>query len=224
MEASLVEGDGDTCCISNRALCDGNFSLSWLLPTCVSMWFCFIYGPPQIRYDISTEQPLGPCFALHLLGSILLVVCCAYNIFHTPSHGPFHRKLHVVVGITAVSASLVGACFGLLTTWYERYAVTNQAQRIGLTILGILQAYHTIAGWRAIRQSRVEDQTVEEQKQLVLTHARSMVTVFICCFGASMLRVVAKFGANPLLGVVIMLAATNIVGIWLTKEMTRKME
>ena len=112
-------------------------------------------------------------------------------MFHTPSHGACFRSAHKAAGRVALPCSLLGAGFGFLTVWWERYAVLEAGQRIGLSVVGALQLYSSVVGWRAIRAVRGEDHE-EERAAKIRTHALHMINVFMCCFGASMLRVAPK--------------------------------
>ena len=144
-----------------------------------------------------------------------------WNVFHTPSHGACFRSAHKAAGRVGLPCSLLGAGFGFLTVWWERYAVLEAGQRIGLSVVGALQLYSSVVGWRAIRAVRGEDHE-EERAAKIRTHKLHMINVFMCCFGASMLRVAPKVlgalgvsmdtGDGALYSIMAMILGTNVCG------------
>jgi hypothetical protein len=41
------------------------------------------------------------------------------NIFHTPSHGPIYRRIHMNLGRVGMAAGLVSVIFGMLALYLE---------------------------------------------------------------------------------------------------------
>jgi hypothetical protein len=115
---------------------------------------------------------------------------------------------------------------------FLRYAVLDAGGRIGLSVVGALQLQATVVGWRATRRAKDERLLLgdDERNALKTRHARSMVTVFMCCFGASVLRAApALLGAGFCLSandgnmiccsLASMILATNLCGWWIGKSL-----
>lgn len=98
---SLYVPESSVACIqAATSLASGNFSLGWFLSTAYTIIFLFRLGFPRTLADTLAMK-------VHIPFATLFVLCCAWNTYHTPSHGDLYRKLHVVVGWTAM---VTGAC------------------------------------------------------------------------------------------------------------------
>merc|ERR1712196_268382 len=131
-------------------------------------------------------------------GTISLV--CLVNIFHTPSHGPRYCVFHRWLGRVGVVASFVGVAFGIITAWWERYSPETQGLSIGLTILGVLQTYFTIAGFWHVRKAvalRYRDTTDKDLfKKHIDAHKFNMIGLWMACLGPAWFRIPQMLGAS----------------------------
>jgi len=69
----------------------GNLTPWWFLSTIYVIYFMATLGFPRIEYDTGG-------MAFHICMAFLFVVGCAWNLYHTPSHGPRFRISHRTVG------------------------------------------------------------------------------------------------------------------------------
>ncbi|OQR97974.1 hypothetical protein ACHHYP_09370 [Achlya hypogyna] len=152
----------------NRALHNGNFSVWWLIGAVLSLWFTAYKGLAVLFGSATTEsgKPVGPVFAIHLVTCCLISWICIWNLFHTPSHGPIYRTMHVVLGRSAMISGVLSAGAGFYAAWWERYDTSNLGFTIGVSVGGCLQLVAQTAGWYFIRQRNV------------LKHQKAMYSVF----------------------------------------------
>lgn len=54
----------------------------------------------------------GAVMAAHIPFALIFVLCCSWNLFHTPGHGSFYRKAHKVIGWTAMGFGFVSVVTG----------------------------------------------------------------------------------------------------------------
>ena len=115
----------------------------WVVGVATSSAF---FWPRNLPISEARErQPFGPCMRAHLAGAAVISFVCLWNVFHTPSHGPCYCVLHRWLGRVGMVASFVGLGFALVTAWWERYSEDTQGLAIGLSVVGCLQLYHTVA-------------------------------------------------------------------------------
>ena len=94
----------------NRPIWKGNFNIWWLLGAVLGIWFC---NPAVFIVLVGA----GPFFFLHLIPSVLANYICVWNIFHSPSHGPTYRFIHVWLGRIALVFVVFSTTFGIVTAY-----------------------------------------------------------------------------------------------------------
>ncbi|KAF0691196.1 Aste57867_17529 [Aphanomyces stellatus] len=139
-----------------RCFYDGNFTIWWAIGTVLVLWFTVYKGmgvvfgllpPPR---DVS----VGPAFAIHLVTACLFTWICIFNVFHSPSHGEYYRKVHIILGRLAMVAGLLSFMCGVVAAWHERYS-GNLYFAVGNTAGGCLQVFGQLMGWYQIRRKDV---------------------------------------------------------------------
>lgn len=78
----------------------GNLTPFWLFSSIYVIYFLATLGFPHVGND-------GAVMDTHIPMAFLFVVCCVWNLYHTPSHGDLYRRLHKIVGWAAM---IVGFC------------------------------------------------------------------------------------------------------------------
>jgi hypothetical protein len=135
----------------NNYIWQGNFNIWWLTGAIISLWFLFghglvLFGKP--------ETNVGPWFAVHLITSTLISFICLWNLFHSPSHGPTYRKIHVILGRISLFIGIISFITGCITAYHERYSGKLNAFIIAVTAGGTMQAISQIVGYIYIRKYR----------------------------------------------------------------------
>ena len=101
-------------------------------------------------------------------------------------------------------ASLLGAVFGFITTWFERFGDVGSS--IGLTFLGVFQVAYTLRGFYAIRkalQKRAEAKLAgiqtqtQEEKEWIEKHRNYMMGLWLFCLTPAWFRIPELLGAGP---------------------------
>ncbi len=189
---------------SFRKIYDGNWTFYFVLGLVSSTFF---FAPfPQFNtplFNAWKNQHFGPFMWIHFIGSCIISFVCLWNIFHTPSHGPRYKIAHRMMGRIGLIASLIGATFGLLTTWFERFS--DYGTSIGLSVLAFYQLLFTYKTFKNIRVAiKKRDLNGEfptnEQKQevidLVEEHKKAAMGLWVCCLAPAWFRIPQLFGKS----------------------------
>lgn len=80
--------------------------------------------PPACRFICSRvpwrlRNPISLQGNIHVVAAGVYGIICCMNVFHTPSHGPIYRRVHVILGRVGVSIGVVSAVFGLTALFTE---------------------------------------------------------------------------------------------------------
>jgi len=121
----------------------GNFTPWWFLGTIFVLYFLISLGMPRIATD-------GAVMATHIPFAFLFVVACAWNLFHTPSHGPLYRRLHKIVGWSAL---IIGFC-SVVTGYMYILGGGSQADlgtKILMMAIGLMQLVLQLLGLWYVR-------------------------------------------------------------------------
>lgn len=107
--ASVKAAAGASTAPSNRTMAivsvlKGNLTPWWFFGTIFVIYFLCALGLPRVETD-------GAVMGTHIPLAFMFVVVCAWNLYHTPSHGPTFRQLHKIVGWTAMAVGF----FSILT-------------------------------------------------------------------------------------------------------------
>jgi len=191
---------------NNVSLWAGNFSIYWLLGTLIGLWFIFIHTPQHIT--AKKVQDYSAVFWMHITLACFTYVACMWNVFHTPSHGPWYANVHILVGRTAVFTSLLGFCLGMVAAWWPGYRPgykTPFGFAIGITSGGIAQIICTIVGFSAIKLHQWEKEKLvpdEKRKQIYLRiHIGTMLGLFFpSCGTPAVIRLFAMVGMKMQVG------------------------
>ena len=90
-----------------KPLWKGNLNVYWIIGTGIGLWFLFIYTPMHhetLLFDFF--------FIMHLISASVVYLICMWNTFHTPSHGDMYRKVHILLGRTALVLGVLEFTFG----------------------------------------------------------------------------------------------------------------
>lgn len=89
-----------------RPIYDGNRSILLVLTTIYMLWFIgqlgFVLVPKSVAHGF------------HIIGALVFLLTCAWNFFHTPSHGEWYRKAHRVSGWTAMISGVLVFITGIV--------------------------------------------------------------------------------------------------------------
>lgn len=188
---------------SFRQIFDGNWTFYFVLGLISSGFF---FAPFQFNtplFNAWKRQNFGPLMWIHFIGSCIISFVCLWNLFHTPSHGPRYKVVHRWLGRIGLIASVFGATFGLLTTWFERF--DSYGSSIGLSVLGLYQLFFTYLSYKTIRGAiKKRDLNgkfpTEEQQQevndLIDNHKKAVIGLWMCCLAPAWFRVPQLFGAS----------------------------
>lgn len=58
--------------------------------------------------------PIDALTATHVVTASLFALFCAAQVFHTPSHGPMYRKIHIWLGRATMIIGVVSIISGML--------------------------------------------------------------------------------------------------------------
>ena len=188
--------------VKNLRLWNGNLSIYWLIGTTVGLWFIFIYTPQHI--NSKGLQAYGTNFWIHIAFACFTYIACMWNVFHTPSHGPWYTRAHILIGRAAVIASILGFAFGLWMSWGPG-TNTPIGLAIGLTSGGIAQVLSTIIGLIAIKLYQQENAKLvpdDIRKSWYLRiHIASMLALFLpACGTPAVMRLFAGIGLDKKIG------------------------
>jgi hypothetical protein len=143
----------------DRWIWDGNWTFYWSAGTIISLWFCLGLGFPYlINFPHTGKNPIA---FIHVIFSMVITAICVWNIFHTPSHGPTYKLLHIWLGRIALFISAIAVFFGFLSVWYLLYVPGGQLKGgglgfgIGISIGGTAHVISVIVGFHYIRQYRM---------------------------------------------------------------------
>mmetsp|Transcript_472 Transcript_472/g.597 ORF Transcript_472/g.597 Transcript_472/m.597 type:complete len:219 (+) Transcript_472:140-796(+) len=125
-----------------RAIWDGNRSVLLLLTTLFLLWFIFHMGIPLLNKSVA--------HGIHITVALIFALTCAWNMFHTPSHGKGYRKAHRVSGWCAMIAGAVTLLTGV-TILVQFADVLPRANKIVFCITGTLQIILQLTGLYMIR-------------------------------------------------------------------------
>lgn len=113
------------------SLVRGNFTLVWAASTIYGLIFLARLGFPRVIVDTPTMQ-------VHIPFATLFFVCCAWNLFHTPSHGPVYRRVHKVLGWTAMVCGFFSVLTGYIYFLQGSSTLSLSMQVLMMTI-GFIQ-------------------------------------------------------------------------------------
>ena len=133
----------------NRFILNGNGNIWWILGSLISVWFTCGRGFPFLATFPRNDK--YPAVAAHVLLASIISWLCIWNLFHTPSHGPTYKWLHVIAGRIAVVVGAISAILGFITVWYLEYEGAS-GFAIGISIGGVLQLWASGMGWYHIRK------------------------------------------------------------------------
>lgn len=186
---------------SIRKIYEGNWTFYFVLGLISSGFFFAPFPFNTPLFNAWKRQHFGPFMWIHLIGVCIISFVCLWNIFHTPSHGPRYKVIHRWLGRIGMVASLIGASFGLLTAWFERF--TDYGGAIGLSVLGIYQSVYTYYTYTNIRNAIKKREShgqfpTEEQKQeemdLIDKHKQAAMGLWVCCLAPAWFRIPQLFG------------------------------
>ena len=98
--------------VIERAFYDGNLSVWWLTGAVLGLWFTFAKGFMMLLGVVQVLPGVGFWFGTHLVSVLSITCICIWNIFHSPSHGALYRRLHIVLGRTAIITGFIGVLSG----------------------------------------------------------------------------------------------------------------
>jgi len=119
---------------------------------------------------------------------------------HSESEGAQLAMVHKWLGRLAMITSLVGTTLGYVAAWTD--VAVPRATAIGLSVVGVLQYWHTVKGYKAIKQAQAS--VGDERKRLIEIHRASMTNLYYgCCLGPAWFRLpgwlgLIKMGSAPL--------------------------
>jgi len=208
----------------NVSLWAGNFSIYWLLATLIGLWFIFIHTPQHIT--AKGVQDYGVVFWMHITLACFTYIACMWNVFHTPSHGPWYANIHILVGRTAVFTSLVGFSLGMVAAWGPG-STTSFGFAIGITSGGIGQIICTIIGFSAIKLHQWEKEKPvpdEKWKQRYLRiHIGTMLGLFFpSCGVPAVMRIFEMVGMKMQVGLPVGLTIFAIMIPLTTQALDKK--
>ena len=98
----------------NNHIWKGNFTIYLLVSALLSLWFTAGKGLPLFATSTTSTSPppLGPVFAIHLITVCIVSWGCIWNLFHSPSHGPLYRTLHIAIGRIVLLFGFLGVLSG----------------------------------------------------------------------------------------------------------------
>lgn len=134
----------------SRSLWSGNLTPWWAIASAYSIFFVCYLGLTWL----AAGAPVS--IAVHIVFSLAFVVCCSWNLFHTPSHGPAYRRAHLVAGWCAMVSGTVVVVTGYIIILREESRISEAAQyafmatgalQIALQVLGVL----ALRRWSSVR-------------------------------------------------------------------------
>uniref|UniRef100_A0A7S3KW12 Cytochrome b561 domain-containing protein n=1 Tax=Amphora coffeiformis TaxID=265554 RepID=A0A7S3KW12_9STRA len=101
----------------------GHWSPLWVVGTLYLLLFIVYLGFAEFGH-----KPAA--FILHSVLALNFCVACAANLFHTPSHGPPYRKIHIWTGWIAMwsGAAVVGTGFFMVFRQGYEVSISTTAQ------------------------------------------------------------------------------------------------
>lgn len=213
-----------------------DWSLYWVAPTALGVWFLFIHSPPLLIHRDVLGDPL---FLAHLIGVYALYLACMNNSLLTPKLSECIRLLHIWAGRFGLICGVVGFLSGLVLTW-TRVGSDDLGFSIFISIGGVIQmgaeykGYHAIKKYQELKkqvglmtgnelftlESLVELQVAKDKS--VKDHIAYMVVLFVMACGIpAIIRVLDAGGlGDDLLPIFVAMGFMNI----LTLAYTRKLQ
>ncbi|KAJ3303906.1 hypothetical protein HDV03_003379 [Kappamyces sp. JEL0829] len=138
----------------NNWIWQGNFTIYWLLCTVLLLWFTLGRG---MGYFGKADVLVG----FHLSMAMLTGWIMAWNLFHSPSHGPIYRSLHRWLGRASLLTGLVSTICGFLIVWVKKTSSQDGASfgvgfSIGISVGGVLQVLAQFMGFYYIKRGLVQ--------------------------------------------------------------------
>lgn len=134
----------------SRSIINGNFNIWWLMGAALSLWFTVGKGLPLLAIFNSTGKPWSAF--VHILAASIISWICLWNLFHTPSHGPIYKLLHVWLGRISLIVGTISVVLGYAVVWYFEYSSFGPSPfGIGISIGGALQTMSMFSGYYCIR-------------------------------------------------------------------------
>jgi len=171
----------------------------WCIGTgVVAAWFGH-FAPRTIAASGGVAH-MSSAFRVHLLCACSTTLVCVWNHLYTPSEGAQLAMVHKWLGRLAMITSLVGTTLGYVAAWTD--VAVPRATAIGLSVVGVLQYWHTVKGYKAIKQAQAS--VGDERKRLIEIHRASMTNLYYgCCLGPAWFRLpgwlgLIKMGSAPL--------------------------
>ena len=94
-----------------RKLWSGNTNVWMAAGSLYIIWFVLQRGTWRFTLPIST---LG---GTHVICASLFAIICCMNVFHTPSHGPAYRHVHIWLGRAAMLIGVVSVVTGMIVLY-----------------------------------------------------------------------------------------------------------
>ncbi|KAL1520252.1 hypothetical protein AB1Y20_023722 [Prymnesium parvum] len=160
----------------------GNATAFWCAGAGLTLFWFGLKAPAKLREH---EHALSPAFRAHLLCSGVTSCVCMWNLCFSPSQGPLLAAIHKRLGRLGVATSLLGLSAGYVAAWTDEGVPRPTAA--GLSAVGALQLYFTLAGVRHVRLA--QHALGDERKRHLEKHAQAMNALFFgACLGPAWFR------------------------------------
>ena len=130
-----------------KGIVQGNWTPMWVVCTLYMLFFVIYLGFREFG-DASVA------FVLHTLVAWTFILACAWNLFHTPSHGGWYRQVHRWTGWTAVASGTFVVASGYWIVLKDESSLSTMAQNLFLGT-GALQVLMQVFMVYFIRRQRV---------------------------------------------------------------------
>lgn len=120
------------------SLLRGNFTIVWLCSTLYGLAFIGRLGYTRLSTD-------HPTMRVHIPFATIFFVSCAWNIFHTPGHGPGYRRMHKIVGWTAMLSGLLSVATGY-AYMLQGYTDLRLSSQVLMMTVGFMQISLQVLG------------------------------------------------------------------------------
>ena len=209
-EVAVAKAGGGGEGAEERAWWDGNVNVYWVLGTLLAVWFLCVEGPMRIHADVDT---VDVSFVMHLVGAYVTFLICIANMFHTPSHGPTYRTVHVTLGQVLLCAGVFHFAFGLYCAWADRPGRNiPRALAIGLTVGGIMQTLTSFLGYAFILAYRAAADDSWLKPWWLRAHIACMAGVFLpACGTPAAMRIMPYLGQPMTLGLALFIPILTLM-------------
>eukprot|EP00834_Sanchytrium_tribonematis_P006326 NODE_456_length_7225_cov_1.202498.p5 type:complete len:220 gc:universal NODE_456_length_7225_cov_1.202498:6466-7125(+) len=130
----------------------GNWNIYLIIASIISLAFVLVLG--TIKWIGYTD--IKPSSGIHFIAVTITVICCIWNLLHTPSHGPTYKQIHRYVGRCAMIFGYIGAISGFIVVWHDKYGQLDSGFSIGISIGGALQLISQTMGYIAIKRNKIK--------------------------------------------------------------------